>query len=435
MSKKKSAGRLFTKYVSQNILGMLGISAYVLADTFFIAKAEGTTGIAALNLILPLYSLIFAIGSMIGVGAATRFAIYRSRGDQVADKFFFNACIFALLIGSLFMLSGGLIPDKIISILGGDDTIVAVGSSYTRIILLFAPLFMLNYICNAFVRNDGNPSLAMIATLFSSLFNIVADYVLMFPLGMGMPGAALATAFSPAVGVGICCIHFFSKKNTVKFIPALPSPQKLFQSCQLGIGAFVGEISSGVTTMIFNFLILGITGNVGVAAYGVVANTALVATSIFNGISQGTQPLLSDYYGRKDQQSLNTIKKLSFLTALCGAALALLLVNLLSNQVVALFNNEQNQQMALLANTGIRLYFIGFLFAGCNIVGIGYLSATETASWAFVVSILRGFLAISLCAFTLAHLLGMTGVWLAFPAAELVTTLVLLLAMWKTTPR
>ena len=75
---------------------------------------------------------------------------------------------------------------------------------------------MWNYICNAFVRNDGNPSIAMAATLFSSLFNIVFDYVLMFPLGLSMEGAALATALSPVVGILICCIHFRSEKCTVK---------------------------------------------------------------------------------------------------------------------------------------------------------------------------------------------------------------------------
>lgn len=429
MKVRKTAGALFAKYVSQNILGMLGISAYILADTFFIARAQGANGIAALNLVLPLYSLIFAIGSMIGVGSATRFAICRARGDDKADRFFFNACVFAVLLSIIFILGGAFMPDKIISFLGGDETIVEVGITYTRIFMLFAPLFMLNYICNAFVRNDGNPLLAMMATLCSSLFNIVMDYVLMFPLHMGMAGAALATAFSPAVGVGICCIHFFSKKSTVRCIPVLPSIKRLVESCQLGVGAFVGEISSGVTTMIFNILILGLTGNVGVAAYGVVANTALVATSIFNGISQGTQPLLSDYYGRGDKASLKKIKNMSFLTAICCAVFIVLIINILSKQVVGIFNNEQNMQMAALADTGLRLYFAGFLFAGCNIVGIGYLSATEAAGWAFVVSIMRGFAAISVCAFTLSHFFGMNGVWLAFAAAELLTLVLLIIGM------
>lgn len=126
------------------------------------------------------------------------------------------------------MFVGIFLPDKLIALLGGDAKIVAVGKNYTRIFMSFAPLFMWNYICNAFVRNDGNPSIAMAATLFSSLFNIVFDYVLMFPLGLSMEGAALATALSPVVGILICCIHFRSEKCTIKLKPVLPSVRKIF---------------------------------------------------------------------------------------------------------------------------------------------------------------------------------------------------------------
>lgn len=283
MSEKK----LFAKYVSQNILGMLGISVYILADTFFISMAEGADGITALNLVLPVYSLIFAVGAMIGVGSAIRFRILRARGDRSADTYFSNAVLWALILGAVFIAAGVAVPDRIVALLGGDDRIVAVGKDYTAIFMSFAPFFMWNHICNAFVRNDGAPAVAMAATLLSSLFNVVFDYVLMFPLRLGMRGAALATALSPVLGVAICCVHLLSKRSTVRFRWALPSLRKLLSSCQLGVSAFVGEISSGVTTVVFNGIILKLAGNVGVAAYGVVANTSLVAAAVFNGVSQG----------------------------------------------------------------------------------------------------------------------------------------------------
>ena len=304
-----------------------------------------------------------------------------------------------------------------------------MGTTYTRIFLLFAPLFMLNYIFNAFVRNDGNPSLAMTATLSSSLFNIVFDYVLMFPLKMGMPGAALATAFSPVVGIGICCTHLFSQKSTVRFVWKCPSVKRLVQSCQLGVAAFVGEMSSGVITMVFNMLILEIAGNVGVAAYGVVANMALVATAIFNGISQGSQPLFSEFFGKGDRPSVSKVLRLAVLVSLGMAGLLLLLVNGIPGPIVAAFNSENDAQMTAYAVTGLRLYFIGFIFAGINIVGSGYLSAVAEAGWAFFTSILRGFVAIILCAVVMAKLFGMEGVWLAFPVSEFITAAVMSAAL------
>ncbi len=277
-----SIRKVFVKYVSQNILGMLGISAYILADTFFISKSAGADGITALNLVLPIYSLIFAIGAMMGVGSATRFKIDRAKKEKGAELYFSNAIGFAIIIGMIFIILGVSVPEKIVTFMGGSPEIVEVGATYTRIFMIFTPFFMLNHIFNAFVRNDDNPTLAMIATFSSSIFNIVMDYVLMFPLKLGMTGAALATAFSPIVGICICCIHLFSKRSTIKIKLCKPSFKRLFAACQLGISAFVGEISSGVTTMVFNVLILGIAGNIGVAAYGIIANTAIVAVSIFN---------------------------------------------------------------------------------------------------------------------------------------------------------
>lgn len=421
----------FARYVSQNILGMIGLSAYILADTFFISQAEGSRGITALNLILPVYSLIFAIGSMIGSGSATRFKIHRARKEHCADTYFSNAIWFTLLLSLIFMAIGCFIPDKLVALLGGNEEIVAVGTSYTRIFMLFSPFFMWNYIFNAFVRNDNSPSLAMAATLLSSLFNIVMDYILMFPLQMGMKGAALATAISPIIGILVCSLHFFSGQNSIRFQIIRPSIRRLIQSCQLGVAAFVGEISSGVITMVFNFLILSLAGNVGVAAYGVVANTAIVATSIFNGVAQGSQPLLSDFYGKGNKKSVKKVFVLSSGTTLVLSVLVMIFANLSAETITSVFNHEQNMKMAEYAIAGMRLYFIGFLFAGFNIIGTGFLSATAQAGWAFVTSILRGFVAITVFAFLLSVLFGMTGIWLAFPASECLTSIVMCFAIYK----
>lgn len=416
----------FAKYVSQNILAMLGVSAYILADTFFISWGVGAKGITALNLVLPVYSLIFAIGSMIGTGSAIKFSILRARKEEAADEYFSNAVFFAFLFSLIFILAGIFGSHKIVTVLGGEGEIVEVGASYARIFLMFAPFFMWNQIWCAFIRNDGNPALVMAATLLSNFFNIIMDYVLMFPLGLGMAGAALATAVSPILSIAICSFHFLTKRNTVRFLRIRPAWHRLLRSCQLGVSAFVGELSSGVTTMIFNFLILSLTGNEGVAAFGIVANVAIVVTSIFNGISQGAQPLISDFYGKGEKKSVEKVFRLSVGTAAVMAVLLVTVIFFSAGSIVAIFNSEQNARLAAYAVEGVRLYFIGFLFAGFNIVGTGYLSATEHAGGAFIVSILRGVVAISICAAAMAALFGMTGVWLAFAVSELITSMVLL---------
>ena len=136
----------FFKYVSQNIFGLLGTSCYILADTYFISQAAGTDGVTLLNLCLPIYNFIFAIGSMLGLGAATRYAILRAQGDERSERYFSNALLWALVFALPFMLAGIFCPEVLLRFMGGDAEIVALGVGYARIFLLFTPFFMCNYI-------------------------------------------------------------------------------------------------------------------------------------------------------------------------------------------------------------------------------------------------------------------------------------------------
>ena len=410
----------FFKYVSQNIFGLLGTSCYILADTYFIAQAAGTDGVTLLNLCLPIYNLIFAFGSMIGLGAATRYAILRAQGDARAQRYFSNAIFSVCILAVPFMLVGIFRPDGLLRLMGGDADIVALGMNYARIFLMFTPFFMCNYVVASFVRNDGDPSLAMVATLSGSLFNVVFDYIFIFPMGLGLPGAALATAISPILSIAVCSAHFIKKSNTITFVRKAPSVRLLAQSCQLGISGFVGELSSGVTTTVFNFLLLRLAGNVAVAAYGVVANFALVATAIFNGVAQGAQPLVSQCYGKNEMAGARKLLLLGCGTALGLAALLYGVVFGYTDALTALFNSENSALMAAFAHSGMRIYFVGYFFAGCNIVAAGYLGAVNRPAEASITSLCRGMVAIVVCSLVLSALFGMNGVWAAFPVSEVI---------------
>lgn len=411
------------RYLLPNILAMIGTSCYILADTFFISLSQGPDGITALNLVLPLYGLIFALGSMIGIGSATRYALGKGSNAPDYHLYFSNSIAWTLLVGAVFVALGVAVPDGVLRLMGADNTILQVGHNYIRIVLCFAPLFMLNFTCTAFVRNDGAPRIAMAATLLSGLFNILFDYLLMFPLGLGMTGAALATGFSPVVSMSICLLHYLSPRNTIRLTPTLPSLRRLLSACQLGVVAFVGEMSSGVTTMVFNFILLHLAGNAAVAAYGIVANIALVGVALFNGISQGLQPLASACHGSGDTQGQSRIYRHSMFIGLCVSAVVVAVVVTFAGTLVAVFNSQHSAQLADYAIPGLRLYFLGFLFAGANIVKSGFYSATGRGRESSILALCRGVVAIVAFAFLLSHLFGITGVWLAFPAAELFTLL------------
>ncbi len=415
----------FTKYVLQSVAGMVGISVYILADTFFISLHSGANGLAVLNLILPVFGLVYAIGAMIGIGSATRYRISKAKGEPV-DFYFTQSVLFSVLCSIPFILIGIFLPEKLLQLLGGDATLTALGRDYLRIILIASPFFMTNYTFTAFTRNDHAPATAMLGSIAGSLFNIVFDYVFMFPMGLGMTGAALATAVCPAVTMSICCTHLFGKKNHVEFWFRRLSLRHLFSCCQLGISAFVGEISSAVTTIVFNMLILSIAGNIGVAAYGVIANISIVAMSIFNGLAQGAQPLISECYGKGDTAHVKKLLKWSLLTCLATEIIIVGAIFLATNPLISLFNSEQSAELARYADDGIRLYFLGYLVAGINIVLVAYFSAVDKPKPAITGSLLRGVVAIIFFAILLSALFGMTGIWLSFLCAEVLTFAVVL---------
>jgi putative MATE family efflux protein len=425
---KESIFKSFVKYVSLNILGMLGLSCYILADTFFVSKALGATGVAALNFSISIYSIIHGSGLMIGIGGATRYSILKSQMDDKKANIIFTTCIkLGIVTGIIFVIIGVFGSKSLALLFGADITTLQLTRTYMATILFFAPFFIMNNILLAFVRNDNNPKLSMIAMLTGSFSNIILDYIFMFPLGMGMFGAAFATGLAPIISIGIISIHFIKGKNNFSFIKCRVRWSIICDVISLGLAAFISEVSSAVVLITFNLVILGLQGNIGVASYGIVANIALVGISIFTGIAQGIQPLVSQGYGLGQHRVLKKVVAYALITSLSIAALIYFTVFIKADQIIGMFNSEQNLNITRIANIGLRIYFLGFFFAGINIIMAMYLSATERAKDAFVISIARGCIIIVPMVLLLSNLLNMSGVWLAFVLTEGVVTIMMII--------
>lgn len=425
---KTSLLKDFSKYVSLNVLGMLGLSCYILADTYFTSARLGTNGLAALNIAISIYSVIHATGLMLGIGGATKYSIFQSQDQpSQANRIFTTTVLLGLAFGTAFVLIGITASSSIAWLLGARGTILEMTATYLKTILCFAPCFLLNQIFLAFVRNDHAPRLAMMGMIVGSLSNIALDYVFMFPLNMGIFGAAFATGLAPIISMLILSRHRIAKKNRFHFQKINFSFSNAVSLLGLGSSSFINEISSGIVLIVFNLLILQAAGNTGVAAYGIVANLALVALAIFTGIAQGVQPLVSRLYGRGKSQESHSLLRYSILVSLSLGVLLYLAVFFFTEPLVSIFNSENDPVLADLAFEGLRVYFIGFLFVGVSIVSSAYLAATERPRPSFAISIVRGAVAILILAVTLSSLWGIHGIWLAFPSAELITVLLSIL--------
>ncbi len=413
------------RYVLTSVLGMIGVSIYILADTYFISLGFGSEGLAVLNLTLPIYGFMYAIGQMLGMGYAIVYSLERAKGGRT-EHYFLQAFQWALIFSLPFILLGIFAPDKILGLLGADAQLAYMGKPYVRIILCAAPLFMLNFVFSAFSRNDNATSLAMTGAIMASVFNIVFDYVFMFPCRFGFMGAAMATAACPLISIAINCIHFKSQKNNIGF-KYERAHFKLFTKCaSIGMSGFVGEFSTAVTSAVFNFMMLLLAGNTGVAAYSVIANIALVCTCIFNGIAQGIQPLFSSSFGAGRKDECKKLIKASLCLALIVAILMILMGFGLTDQLIAVFNSKNDSLLASYAFAGIRLYFLAFTIVGINVVLIAYFSAIGEAKIVIIGSLLRGMILISIAAIVMGKLFGMNGVWLSYLTAESLTLITIL---------
>lgn len=415
----------FGRYVSLSVLGMIAVSCYILADTFFVAQGLGTTGLAALNLAIPVYNVIHGTGLLLGMGGATKFSILKSQGaHRRADSVFTHTLGMAAAAAAVFALAGALGAPQLAALLGADGETAAMTGTYLRVLLLFAPAFLCNDVLVCFVRNDGAPQLAMAATLSGSLANVVMDWFFIFPCGMGIFGAVLATGFSPVIGVIVQSPHWLGRRRGFHLRQVRPRLRTAGQVLALGVPSLLDQLSGAVVMITFNTLILGLTGNTGVAAYGVVANLSLVVLSVYTGIAQGIQPLVSRAWGQGQRAALQRLLRYALGTALVFSAALYLVFFLGTGPIAGVFNSEQDPAMQAIACQGLRLYFLAAPFAGVNIILAVYFASVEQAVPAQAVSLLRGVLVILPMAVALAAAFGMVGVWVAFPVSEALVALV-----------
>ena len=422
----------FTRYSVSNIFGMMAISVYILADTFFIARGVGTLGLTALNIAIPAFSFIQGSGLMLGIGAATKYSILKAQGQEKGANEIFSLAVISGLIISLFFVFLSITASKyLVKILGADESIFDITVTYLRVILCFAPSFIINAIFLCFVRNDHAPALAMIAMVIGSFSNIVLDYIFVFPLNMGMFGAALATGCAPVIGLCILSLHKFRGKNNFKLVKCKLDFIKIFGILKLGLPSLITEMANGVVIIVFNILILGISGNIGVAAYGIIANISMVVTAIYTGISQAIQPLLSNCYGLKDTSGMKKIFKYALVLMLALSLVIYVILYFYAPDIAFIFNKENDNTLQTMAVEGLKVYFTATPFLGFNIIISIVFISMEKAVPAQIISLCRGFFILVPSAVILSKVFLMLGVWLSLLFCECVVAIISIYFLYR----
>lgn len=428
---QEDARKLFFRYLLPSISATLVTSIYVLADTIMIGKGVGANGMAALNLILPLYNVLFGTGLLLGVGGAVLMSIANGGGDhQLANRYFTHSVIASGVVSMIYVILGNLFLKEIGYVLGCTTENIGLFISYSQYLITFSPVFIFSSLLQAFIRNDGAPKKAMMAVISGGVTNIILDYIFIFKLDMGMAGGAIATVIGSTLSVGILLTHFLSIHHKMRLVKEKWSWEIIKKITYSGLPSFLIEVASGVVVLLFNLQLLKYRGDVGVVAYSIVANSAIVAMSLFNGVSQGAQPIIATNYGAHQTQRVLQVRRLGAITVVIIGTIIYLLGALYPDITVTIFVNPTSEILEL-GIEAIRIYFIAFLMMSLNMFYSTYFQSVLKPGLSLAICLLRGFILCVILVFILPIWLGVTGIWLVMPITECITLVITIVLLKK----
>lgn len=419
----KPVKQVFMRYLVPSVFATMVTSIYVLADTIIVGKGIGTIAVAALNIVLPLYNIFFGLGLLFGVGGSVLMSILRGEGDEKGSNAYFSTSLVAMcVVLALSMAFFTAFMEKIALVFGGTPETMPYIMDYMPYIVWGMGLFFFSSYLQTFIRNDGAPRLAMYAVVSGGVANIILDYVFVYNFNMGMAGAAIATVMGSGLTVVILLTHFFTKKNNLHFSLKGVRPSFIKNIILNGFASFLIEVASGVTIFVFNIQLLKYAGNTGVSVYSIISNTAIVVVCICKGINQAAQPLLSTNYGAGLYERTDKIRSLAVKVSIIICAVPVILGLVVPDFFTYIFINPDSAILSMSASA-IRIYFVGFMMLGINMVFICYFQAILKNGYSMIICLMRGLILVVAFVYIFPLFMDVTGIWLAVPAAETITML------------
>ena len=409
--------RNFYAYVIPSIGSMLVTSLYVVVDGIFVGQGIGVDALAAINIAGPYIMAIIAVSMMITVGGATMVGISlgQKKVDQ-ANRFFMTSM--KLIIGlSLFVtVLSFAFPTQIARLFGASDLLVADTATYLKYFVLFGVFFCSAMALAAFVRNDGDPKLAFWGMISGGIANIFLDWLFIFPLHLGIVGPAIASGLGQTLSCLVLLTHFWRKKGVLHAGKQEFSGADVQEIVKRGTPEFMNQLFQPITVLCYNLLALHFYGEIGVAAFSVVYYVLTITVSVFIGLSQGVQPLMSRSYGEENRED----ERYYFLKGLGLNFLLALVVYvamfIFGKPVITLFNSDAD--LVRISYDCIRIYGLSFMLTAINIVAITYFTSTKRTAKAFTISALRCLVFIPASVFALPALWGEGAVWTGIILAE-----------------
>jgi putative MATE family efflux protein len=416
---KSKISSIFFQYSIPSVLGMLAISSASIVDGFFIGNYVGDIGLAAINISFPVFSFLFGFALMLSVGSSVVSGKLIGEEKIHDASVVFSKTIITITLFSFFMCTVLFLNiETLLNFFGANRELIPIAIEYLSIMLIFIPFLMIGVVLDYFVRVDNRPNLAFMALLLSSLINVILDWFMIVYLQKGIFGAALATGISQLALLVILLPHFFSKKATLQFVKPIGSYTQIIKACYNGTSEFVNEMSVGITTLIFNYVMIQNFDIEGIAAFTVINYLLLIGIMISFGISDSLQPIISKNFGAKKYLRINEFIKLAFISTSLVGVVMIFLILLLPETLANIFLEDNNLDTKQIVLNFTKFIWIVFIFDGLNLVISAYLTAIHKPLASMLIALSRSLVFPVIFILTLPFLFGDSGIFMAIPLAE-----------------
>lgn len=427
----KPVKKVFFHFFFPSVFGMLLMSVNMLLDGIFVGHGVGEIGLAGVNLAAPIFTIILAVSLWIGIGGATNFSTAVGEGsiEKARSSFTLALVIFTGLLGIISVV-GYFNIQTVATWLGANQETLEPTTDYLRILFSLGWILGLQQILSIFIRNDGRPMIGMVSLGVTSIVNVILNYIFIFKLELGVYGAGLATVLAGAVGVAIFIPHFFNKQVVLNRMAWAWTKQLATRIFAIGFPSLLAESGAFILVVGYNLSVVAALGTDGVTAFSVINYLHGFMFLAFFGIETAMQPMISYYHGAKKRHRMKKTIALAEKTAV-GLGLTLFIIGYIFAPLLVSLFGVKDSTIIEIAVEGIRLFFIGYLFIGISFVYMTYLQSVGKVWSATAIILCRSYVLFLMYLFILPKILGVNGIWLSMPIAELTMAVLIVLIVRK----
>ncbi|MBQ9273868.1 MAG: hypothetical protein IJ228_03570 [Succinivibrio sp.] len=401
-----SIPKLMAHCVLPGTVSMVASSLYIVVDGMFVGHYMGHDSLAAANLMWPLLGILFAIADMIAYGSSVQISMFLGRRSRLSASRTFSFCVWVLFgFSAVAGLLGYFLTEPFLMLVGAGEDTARLGKEYIISYCVSAPLVMLFFATDSYLRVCGRQKFSMWLRVFTSLFNLLLDYIFIVLLRQGIWSASFTTCVTLSLGTLIAFYPFLRRRMDVEFVRGRIRFKQFTRLCYNGVTELLQSVSGSVFMLVANTMMLSLGGTVAVAAHAAVLYIDSVAIRVLMGTVNSLQPALSYCYGAALYARVAAVEK--WLLSLC----ALLFLLTAGPLIIPYYAADGDEEFIIMGRRCIVIFAFTYLTGWVEICLHGFLTALDSPSRAFVLSLCRALLLPLPLLLLLKHCYGLDGVW------------------------